>query len=328
MYKGCMKCTGVKNEMKLFSEIYSTYYQITEKILKKRWITKAEILDIIRKNGFSETVLFLEPKLIGEDHHGLLKESDGTYQSILKKEPHIPLTLLEKRWLCAVLHDKKSNLFLDKEQKKQLCNLLGAEPLYQNQFMYFFDRFSDGDDYENEEYIGHFRNILRSVHNHMLIKISFHTRKGDRVTHYFLPVKMEYSSKNDRFRVHVIQYRKDKAVDTGIINLSQITLTECTNIAPATNCIAMYEKREVVIKITEERNAVNRFMMEFAELERVSEYNEETKECLVRVKYNFKDETEILIRLLSFGPVVEVLEPLYFRKKMKERIDKQFLFMK
>ena len=138
---------------------------------------------------------------------------------------------------------------------------------------------------------------------------------------------MEYSSKNDRFRVHVIQYRKDKAVDTGIINLSQIKLTECTDIAPEANCVKVYEKREVVIKITEERNAVNRFMMEFAELERVSEYDEKTKECIIRMKYDLKDETEILIRLLSFGPVVEVLEPLDFRKKMKERIDKQFLLM-
>ncbi len=314
--------------MRLFSEIYSTYYQITEKILKKKVVTKAEVLNIICKNGFLETVLFLEPKLIGEDHYGLLTEKNGIYRSILKKEPHIPLTFLEKRWLCAILHDRKSSLFLDKKQKQELCNLLGAEPLYQNQFLHFFDRFSDGDDYEKEQYINHFRNILRSLNNHTLIKISFHTRKGDRVTHYFLPVKIEYSSKNDRFRVHVIQYRKDKAIDTGIINLSQITLTECTNIAPATNCIAIREKREAVIKITEERNAVNRFMMEFAELERISEYDEETKECLVRMKYNFKDETEILIRLLSFGPVVEVLEPLDFRKKMKERIDKQFLLMK
>lgn len=318
----------MKNEMRIFSEIYSTYYQITEKILKKKVVTKAEVLDIICKNGFSETVLFLEPKLIGEDHYGLLKESDGVYRSILKKEPHVPLTFLEKRWLCAILHDKKSNLFLGKEQKKELYNLLGVEPLYENQFLHFFDRFSDGDDYEQEQYINHFRNILRSLNNHTLIKISFYTRKGDRVTHYFLPVKMEYSSKNDRFRVHVVRYRKGNAIDIGIINLSQIILTECTDITPAVNYVGVHEKRETVIKITEERNAINRFMMEFAELERISEYDEETKECLVRMKYNFKDETEILIRLLSFGPVLEVLEPLDFRKKMKERIDKQFLLMR
>lgn len=103
--------------MKLFSEIYNTYYKIIEKILKKGVVTKAEIVDIICKNGFSETVLFLEPKLIGEDNYGLLAEKNDIYQSILKKEPHIPLTILEKKWLCAVLQDKKSSLFLDTKQK-------------------------------------------------------------------------------------------------------------------------------------------------------------------------------------------------------------------
>ena len=32
--------------MKLFSEIYSTYYSITEKILKRHTVTKAEIADL------------------------------------------------------------------------------------------------------------------------------------------------------------------------------------------------------------------------------------------------------------------------------------------
>lgn len=113
--------------MKLFSEIYSTYYSITEKILKRHTVTKAEISDIIRQNGFSESVLFLEPKLTGEDGYGLLKKENSIYRSILKKEPHIPLTALEKAWLCAVLSDPRSGLFLDTEQKSQLAELLGAK---------------------------------------------------------------------------------------------------------------------------------------------------------------------------------------------------------
>lgn len=126
--------------MKLFSEIYSTYYSITEKILKKRTVTKAEITDIIRQNGFSESVLFLEPKLTGEDGYGLLKKEDSVYRSILKKEPHIPLTALEKAWLCAVLSDPRSGLFLDTEQKLQLAELLGAKKLYQRNFLNCFDQ--------------------------------------------------------------------------------------------------------------------------------------------------------------------------------------------
>ena len=45
--------------MKLFSEINCTYYNITEKILRQKSVTKEEIRRIIGKNGFSETSLFL-----------------------------------------------------------------------------------------------------------------------------------------------------------------------------------------------------------------------------------------------------------------------------
>lgn len=41
---------------------------------ERHTVTKAEITDIIRQNGFSESVLFLEPKLTGEDGYGLLKK--------------------------------------------------------------------------------------------------------------------------------------------------------------------------------------------------------------------------------------------------------------
>ena len=59
--------------MKLFSEIYSTYYSITEKILKRHTVTKAEITDIIRQNGFFESVLS-RAKPTGEGGYGLLKK--------------------------------------------------------------------------------------------------------------------------------------------------------------------------------------------------------------------------------------------------------------
>lgn len=123
--------------MKLFSEINCTYYNITEKILKQKSVTKEAIRRIISKNGFSETVLFLEPELIGKNNTGLLTEQDGIYVSILKNEPHIPLTSVQKKWLCAVLNDKKSSLFLEKEEKAELYELLGAEPLFDSRSIRF-----------------------------------------------------------------------------------------------------------------------------------------------------------------------------------------------
>lgn len=309
--------------MKLFSEINCAYLNVTEKILRRKTVTISDIREIIGRNGFSETMLFLEPELIGKNSIGLLTEHDGIYTSILKNEPHIPLSEVQKRWLCTVLNDKKSSLFLDQEQKAKLYELLGTVPLFNSGFIRFFDRFSDGDDFEDESYIRNFRNILRSIHENRLVRISFQTRKGARVTHYFLPEKIEYSSKNDRFRVHVIRYNKTQPIERGIINLSHITSSELTDIIAENRLYKAPSKKEVTVKVHNERNAVNRFMMEFAELERVSNFDDTTKECTVMMKYDTKDETEILIRILSFGPVVEVVEPDEFRGQIAYRVRKQ-----
>ena len=43
----------------------------------------------------------------------------------------------------------------------------------------------------------------------------------------------------------------------------------------------------------------------------------------MRLTYEREDETEILIRILSFGPVLAAVSPQEFRDKVKERIEKQ-----
>ena len=40
------------------------------------------------------------------------------------------------------------------------------------------------------------------------------------------------------------------------------------------------------------------------------------------------EETELLIRILSFGPVVEVLGPERMRKQIRQRIVHQMIHMK
>lgn len=69
-------------------------------------------------------------------------------------------------------------------------------------------------------------------------------------------------------------------------------------------------------------------MLEFAELEKESVFDEDSGECMVSIKYDEQNENEIIIRLLSFGPVVEVLSPYDFRRKIKERVDRQLALMK
>ena len=43
----------------------------------------------------------------------------------------------------------------------------------------------------------------------------------------------------------------------------------------------------------------------------------------ITLKYDKSDETEILIRILSFGPMIKIVSPDSFIRQLKSRIDKQ-----
>ena len=64
--------------------------------------------------------------------------------------------------------------------------------------------------------------------------------------------------------------------------------------------------------------------MEFAPYEKQSERDLTTGECIVKIWYDNQDETELLIRLLAFGPTIEILSPSDFRQKAAERVLNQF----
>jgi predicted DNA-binding transcriptional regulator YafY len=82
-----------------------------------------------------------------------------------------------------------------------------------------------------------------------------------------------------------------------------------------------------VIRVTDERRGFERFMNEFASLEKHTETNTETGEHIVKLWYDKNDETELLIQLLSFGPVIEILSPPPLREKARERISRQFALL-
>jgi len=81
--------------------------------------------------------------------------------------------------------------------------------------------------------------------------------------------------------------------------------------------------RQVVIEITRERNALERCMVHFAHFEKRTEYDEKADKYICSIRYNVKDETEVVIRVLSFGPTIKVVEPDTFIKEIRDRVKKQ-----
>lgn len=78
----------------------------------------------------------------------------------------------------------------------------------------------------------------------------------------------------------------------------------------------------MIIKITDDRNALERVLIHFSPLEK--ETKKISDRCYyVRLTYDISDETEMLIRILSFGSMVKILEPQDLITKLRERLEHQ-----
>ena len=70
-------------------------------------------------------------------------------------------------------------------------------------------------------------------------------------------------------------------------------------------------------------NVLERFLLNFSHYEKRSEYMKESGKYRITITYDKADETDLLIRTLSFGPHVKVLEPSDFVELIKKRLRKQ-----
>lgn len=296
----------------IFNEIYGAYYNTVSKILKKAVedkISSEEIRSIITKYAYSESLLPIESAL-REERWQLLK-LDGT--TPIKNIPTMPLTELQKRWLKSVAMDSRIKLF-----DCDFSFLEDVKPLFTPDDYYIFDKYSDGDNYDDDEYIKNFRLILNAVKTHQPLEIAMNNRKGNVSKIRVVPECLEYSEKDDKFRLITSGNRFGKA-----INLSRIVKCNYCDISISRATSALNTKEvSVTLFITDRRNTLERAMLHFShfkkEAVRIDDNNYKLK-----IHYSTDDETELLIRILSFGPTVKVVEPERFVDLIKERLQNQ-----
>lgn len=319
----------------IFHEIYSNYFRIASEILSLPEITETGINKIIDKYGFRDTMLFLPQKFtLNGDGWGLLRKINDKYVPVIKNKPVSVLTEIQKQWLRAKLDDPKISLFINEDVLSALKKRLETvKPLYKNEHFRYTDRFSDGDDFSDGNYQKNFRTVLKAVRNHEILEITFRNKNNRPLTGCYVPVKMQYSPKNNRFRLLVFRPENNTVYKTGIINIGRITQILRTETfwnkdISMESCFSQRRCREpVTVCISTERNATERFFMEFAPYEKRAEFDLVSRQFTVQLWYDYQEETELLIRLLGFGSVIEIVSPEDFRRKAKERIDRQYQFL-
>ena len=324
------------NDFSLFSELYTCYYQVVARILHESMghpLTRRQIEDMARKYGYDESALSIVPKLIQGDWPFLQcrNSTPTTYSSALKNPPFPqPLTRLQKSWLKALMSDSRIRLFFTDMQLKELEEYLsGIPPLYRTSDFCLFDQYGDHDPFSSVMYREHMHTILETLCQRRFLSIAYLSRKENVLTHTWLPCRLEYGQRDGKFRLYAMVMRKNGRQRMDILNTARIVSVKKTDtIFPSPVDVDRFLEHALcehplVLEITTSRNALERAMLHFScyqkKVERLLDSN--TYRCTIY--YDKRWETELLIQVLSFGPVVKVLGPESFLELMRERVWKQ-----
>ena len=298
----------------LFHEIYGNYFSVAAEVLKDACagtLNDKRFYEIISNIGFGESALGIPSALKGGEWMLLTQDM----RTPLKHPPSMPLTILQKRWMKALLSDPRIKLF------GVTCKgLEDVAPLYTKDTFYYFDRYHDGDPFEDDGYITRFRCILTAIKEKRLVDVNFTGKLGAIKRQIYFPRYLEYSSKDDKFRL-IVTYKRN----TRTINLGRIVSVEALDRPDATAPLQPKPKPKtypLVMELIDERNALERAMLHFSHLEKETVHLEENH-YRITLRYEIEDETEMLIRVMAFGPLLRVTSPDRFIDLVRERLTKQ-----
>lgn len=298
--------------MMLFSEVYGTYYNVIADVLSEAvsgTLTQERLYEIVQEKAFGESTLTIPANL--RNGTWLLLTED--LKTPLRHKPTMPLTTLQKRWMKTLLQDPRIRLFGMDD-----TGLEDIEPLFPMDAIVYYDRYTDGDPYDNPRYIENFRAVLAAIREKRLLRVRFTSRLGERRSWVCRPMRLEYSAKDDKFRLIAAGGRRPTSLN--IARIRSVTLLEPYD--PEKQTDSRPRTDVLILEVADERNALERVMLHFSHFEKQAEQIDE-RHYRLTLHYDRDDETELLIRVLSFGPMVKAVAPERFISLIRERLQKQ-----
>lgn len=271
--------------------------------------------------------------------NGMVEKTTFVNKSRLKNISTVPLSKVEKMWLKSILSDPRIKLFM--EDEAGFPDLQDVDPLFDWKDYVLFDQYTDGDPYQDEHYIEMFRKVLKAVRNHSRLQIKFQKANSSiffeqdgayklvpaqRIgTVYIDSDYLEYSERDDQFRLigNNPRFGRSLVNIASIVSCNEVekTNTSSTDIKRLNSKDAFQKK--VVFELKDDKNTLERFLMNFSHYEKETEYLKDRKLYRISVSYDETDEKDFVIRVLSFGPYVKVVEPEYFVGLIRDRLQKQ-----
>lgn len=330
--------------MELFDEVKNRYFHIVFDVLNacKEGISRKDILKIVDEKEFQEKVIgkgfqTFEGLLLNEyeenENFNLLKEENGLYYPSIKgnKKCAVPirLTNIEKYWLKNLLNEEFIQLILSDTTISKLKSALeevdcpNTNEIIDTTNKSILPAIEDFDKYKTN-----FRILIKAILEGSIIKYCNVDRFGkEYCDKRALPVRIEYSVKDERFRVSIYSLDDNRPIMANILSLSNIEIEENQDLSFDREAVirqvheSRYSKEPIILELIDERAAMERCFMSFSELERFSRCIGENKYEMKLYYYTFEEE-EIIRKILAIGPYVKVISPQNIREEVIRRIRK------
>lgn len=254
------------------------------------------------------------------------------YKTVQNTEPDlffdvIPLTAWELRWLCTILHDDKMNLFLSSNTINKLLALMpdSIKPINISDIV-VFDRYHSKGHKPNAEF---FQAIVSALHKCVRLQIKYKDGKGRKYKGTYCPLHIEYSKRDDRFRLYVVD---DASMRVRIMNIDGITsINTCdssfdpNDYQKILSDFLQENSDSITVEFFDTKNIPDRLLNEFAPWRKQCELIDPEAKLYRFTLYYYKyDEIDVLIRLMSYGPFIRFVDKDHFiNKELMKRIEKQ-----
>ncbi|KUO70801.1 MAG: hypothetical protein APF81_12770 [Desulfosporosinus sp. BRH_c37] len=324
--------------MKLYEKSNNRYYFLLHELLAKaqepNGLLEKDIKSMVSERGFFADNIKFEKALLNKHSDSannleVLELRGSKYYSKLSHAPtKITLTSLEKQWLKTLLEDPRTKLFLSCETLEQLKELLrDVSPLYNPQNQVAQNMRNNGDPYEDPNYVRKFKIILRAIQEKQLINVENKILNGNTLTGVMMPHRLEYSIKDDVFRVcGAVEDARTQEYIVKAMRISRLSNVSIAGPAYEQSFSELMKARAMataVVEIRNVRNGYERFLNLFSNYPREAKYDEKTKTLIISIDYHTFDHSAVAISILAMGTIVKVLEPASLREEVIKRLRDQ-----
>ena len=315
--------------MKLFNDYKNRYYRCIQNIINGIYngekYTKKDIRAILQDAYLEDEIVLVKELVDGR----FFDYEDDTASLMVGCDVPIRLNNLELAYLKMFVEDECFNGVLDDELLQKLKDKLDdVESLDYNKFWKRENVDKFGDDMKEESFRSKIITLEKAILENKYIKYTSKNKKGeifkDKIAY---PYKIEYSIKNNRYRLVVfcdnraIKINIDVIMELEILKEKTVTAEEKAQIENFINAKKNISD-PLVLKIEDNKNTLDRCFNLFSAYDK--KYYYEGENLILNIYYHDFDKAEIIRDILSLVKSAVVLSTKSVREEVIKRILRNF----